>query len=106
MTIAGPRQDRVALQSEFTSRRSKAQILASDGVVLGGKQRAAAPDILSSSYTIQTMGCYSKLCEGQLGTNMVEQLPRNNLDATSSAWEFQFPGSDLAVTSEADKRGR
>lgn len=104
MTIAGPRQDQVALQSEFTSHRSKAQILASDGVVLGGKQRA--PDILSSSYTIQTMGCYSKLCEGQLGTNMVEQLPRNNLDATSSAWEFQLPGSDLAVTSGADKRGR
>lgn len=37
---------------------------------------------------------------------MVEQLPRNNLDATSSAWEFKFQASDLVVMSEADKRDR
>lgn len=65
----------------------------------------SSPSILHAHYTVQTMDCYSEL-RGQLGTNMVEQLPQNNLDATSSAWEFQFQASDLAVTIEADKRDR
>lgn len=44
--------------------------------------------------------------QGLLATNMAEQLPQNNLDATSSAWEFQFQASELTIMSEADKRDR
>lgn len=115
-TTAGPTQHKVALQAEVHLASFRLQMLASDEepsldepqTVLhcGGKQRAAEPNMPSTSYTIQTMGCYSELCGGSWELIWLNNCHGTIQTRTSSAWEFQFVATDLAVNERGGQTGQ